>query len=188
MDCSASVWRDFTSFFPCNANNHSRAWSRFPFRWLARAFYLDPSSPCSSSGSDCLGSAANSTIACFLGPIVLVTAHCSCGRFSPYAQHRPVSDGFPPSVVGHLFDCVLSSCGGMRGPKRKEAAGLCPCCIGSVRGFLRFAAVSNGMAADFCLCEEVLLGRGHRDLHQPQSFCGLAGNDAAIYSSPGLAP
>src|SRR6266436_9112554 len=188
MDCGAGVWRDFPSFFPRNGNNHSRAWSLSPFRQLTRAPYHHQASPCSSDGADCLGSAANSSIACFFGTVVRATAHGSRWRYSSYAQRRPISNGFPSASVGHLFDCLLSSFVGRWGQKRKEAASLCPCGIGGVRVFLRFGAVSDRMAADFCLCEKVLLGRRHRDLYQPQSFCGLIGNDVAIHSSLGLAP
>src|SRR5882762_6699118 len=113
MDCSAGVWRDFTSFFPRDGSNHSRVWSLFPFRQLACTSYRYPSSARSSGGSDCLGSGANPSIACFFGPLVRVTAHCLGGRYSPYAQRCSVSDRFPPSAVGHLLDCLLSSSPGM---------------------------------------------------------------------------
>src|SRR5258706_3661569 len=188
MDCGAGVWREFASFFPPNGSDHSRAWSLFPFRQLARACHRYASSTRSSGDSNCLGSAANSAIACFSGPVIPIAAHCLCGRCSPYAQRRSVSDGFPPPAVGHLFDRFLSGSAGMQGPRGKEAACLLPRCVGSVRGFLWFSAVSKPMATDFHLCQKVLSGGSHRHLHQPQSFCGLVGNDAAIYSRPGFAP
>src|SRR6266853_4167678 len=187
MDCGAGVWRHLTAFFLRLSSNHSWHWSPTPIGQSARASCRDPFSAAYPTLSDCLDTAANLSNPCFSWFACRVINLCACRPYRPYAQRRPVSNRFPPSSVSHLFDGLLSSSVGVRTQRRKEAACLRSHCVGRVRGFLWFAAVSDRMAADFCLCEEVLPGGRHWNLYQSQSFCGLVRNAAAIYSSPWIA-
>src|SRR5258706_1355166 len=187
MDCGAGVWRHVTPFFRPHSSNHSWACSPPPIGQSARASCRDPFSAACPTLSDCLGTAANLSNPCFSWFACRVINLCACRPYRPYAQRRPVSNRFPPSSVGYLFDGLLSSSVGVRTQRRKEAPCLRSYCVGRVRGFLRFGAVSDRLAADFCLCEEVLPGGRHWNLYQSQSFCGLVGNGAAIYSSPWIA-
>src|SRR5882762_4312609 len=176
MDCGAGVWRHVTPFFPPHSSNHSWAWSPTPIGQSARASCRHPFSAACPTLSDRLGTSANPSNPCFSGIAGRVIAQCACGSYRLYVQRRPVSDSFPPSSVSHLFDGLLSSSVGVRTQRRKEAACLRSSCVGRFRGFLRFSAVSDRVAADFCLCEEVLPRGRHWNLYQSQSFCGLVGN------------
>src|SRR6267378_1644018 len=187
MDCGAGVWRHLTAFFLRLSSNHSWPWSPTPIGQSARATCRHPFSVACPTLSGRLGTAANPSNPSFSGIAGRVIALCACGPYRPYAQRRSVSNRFPPSSVSYLFDGLLSSSVGVRTQRRKEAACLRSHCVGRVRGFLRFGAVSDRVAADFCLCEEVLPGGRHWNLYQSQSFCGLVGNGAAIYSSPWIA-
>ncbi len=187
MDCGAGVWRHLTAFFPPHSSNHSWAGSRTSIGKSAHTSCRHPFSAACPTLSHCLGTAANPSIPCFSWLAGRVIALCVCGPYRLYAQRRPVSDCFPPSSVSHLFDGLLSSSVRLRIQRRKEAACLCSHCVGRVRGFLRFAAISDRVATDFCLCEEVLRGGRHRNLYQSQSFCGLVRNGAAIYVSSWIA-
>src|SRR6266403_1321430 len=187
MDCGAGVWRHVTPFFPPHSSNHSWAWSPTPIGQSARATCRHPFSVACPTLSGRLGTAANPSNPSFSGIAGRVIALCACGQYRLHAQRRPVSNRFPPPSVSHLFDGLLSSSVRVRTQRRKEAACLRSYCVRRVRGILRYGAVSDRVAADFCLCEEVLLGGRHRNLYQSQSFCGLVGNGAAIYSSPWIA-
>jgi len=80
---------------------------------------------------------------------------------------------FPPSSVSYLFDGLLSSSAGVQTQRRKEAACLRSHCVRRVRGFLRFGAVSDRVAADFAYVKKYYLEDATGTYINRNHFAGL---------------
>src|SRR5258705_4114133 len=159
---------DFVSWNPCPV-----------FLSMVSSRHHSPATYRSAPGNRS-GSAANRPIPRLPGAAIpSSTGSLSRSRFL-HIQSGPVSNGFSLSSIDHVLDGFLLDLDGLSRWKCTDAASLCSARFGSVRGAVRFVAISYGLAADFYIREKILRGGCDRDLHQSQSFCGSAGNGPTI--------